>query len=340
MAGLTVDVTDTEAATPDDENLADHDRAPLARIHQRSLLRHLPYFAAVAEERHFHRAASRLNITQPALSRRIQALEQEMGVALFARTQRSVRLTAAGEAFHQDVIRIMGEVGRAIGRARAVTRGDEGHLKIGLNYRSMQCDVVTAGLQKFKTAFPGVAISFTSLLSEAQLIALKREEIDAGFVASVAIDDASRSTLEVLAISDFPFVLALHRDHPLARRERLRIADLRDAPLTWPSRETGRGLSDEMIAAFRAVGMSPNIAFEVPTTEGTLSFASAGLGMGFVINSATIPGNVVIRRVEDFNVVLSLQLAWARHNQQPALKHFVDLMRQSEARFRSFHAPP
>jgi len=326
--------------TQDEESRADYDADSLPRVHERSLLRHLPYFATVAEEGHFHRAATRLNITQPALSRRVQALEQEMGVALFTRSQRSVRLTAAGEIFHRDVNRIMGEVARAIGRAKAVTRGNEGHLKIGLNHRSMHCERVTEGFRRFRTAFPGVALNFTSLLSEAQLVALKREEIDAGFLAGVAVDEASRATLDLLRIADFPFALALHKDHPLATRERLRIADLHDAPLTWPSRSSGRGLSDEMIAAFRAVGMSPNIVLEVPTTEATFSFASAGLGMGFVIETAHVPSNVVIRPVDDFNVVFSLNLAWARENQQPALMHFVDLMRgQSEESESSCRTP-
>lgn len=297
-------------------------------VHNRSLIRHLPYFAVVAEEGHFHRAAARLNITQPALSRRIQALEEDMGVALFTRTLRVVRLTPAGEAFREDVERILRDLGRSVGRAVSVSRGDAGHLQLALNERSMRSKLVIEAIHEFQTTYPDVVLNLFVMLSEAQLLALRREELDAGFIVEVAVDEMHRASLELMPIADDPFLLALHKDHRLANKPRLQISDLRDEPLVWPSRAAGRALSDEMIAAFRAAGVSPNIAFEVPTAEATISIAAAKLGCGFILGTDRLPASVITRQVEDLTLRSSLQLVWTRGKEQPALARFVEIIRR------------
>ena len=289
--------------------------------------RHLPFFAAVAEEEHFHRAAARLNMTQSALSRRIQSLEAALGTPLFQRSQRSARLTPAGHAFHRDVQRILADIDFAVTHTQAVARGEMGALRLALNISALRSAIVSNTIRDFRARHPGVEVELRSQMTEQQIAALKRDDIDAGFLYDVAIDEATDVALETVPISAEDFVLALPAAHPLATRDTLTIADLRHEPLTWPSRAGGRHLYDQMIAAFRRAGVSPRIATEVMSGEATLGIASAGLGIGFVTESEQLPANVVARRVIDFDVRLHLHLVWRAGAQSPALQRYAELLR-------------
>ena len=135
-------------------------------------LRHLRYFVAVAEELHFHRAATRLHISQAPLSQQIRALERELGVALLARNRRRVALTAAGEGFLEDARAILASVERATERARAIARGSQGTLSIGFVGSAMFSPTLPTMLRAFRAEHPDVELVLRELQTMAQLTAL------------------------------------------------------------------------------------------------------------------------------------------------------------------------
>src|ERR1700761_2347279 len=129
------------------------------------MIRHLPYFVVVAEEQHFQRAAQRLNVAQPALSRRIRNLEQELGgVPLFVRMPRGVRLTPSGEALLEDARRILAAADKARDRAQSIMKGDVGALRVGCSAGALRHEGIGDLLSAFRSAFPGIRLE-AALLS-------------------------------------------------------------------------------------------------------------------------------------------------------------------------------
>jgi DNA-binding transcriptional LysR family regulator len=290
-----------------------------------AVIRHLPYFVIVAQEEHFHRAAERINMTQSALSRRIQGLEEELGVALFDRTMRGVKLTPAGRALYEHAQRVLTDIERAVARIQAVARGEEGLLRIALNEGAARCARVAQGLRAFRHAYPAVQVELHSMLSDDQLAALTNEAIDAGFLYEFERDGPFNQMFNTLFVHEEKMVLALHEGHPLAALKDISLADLRDEKLIWSSRSRGRRIYDRMIAAFRAVDMSPQILLEVISAEITVNLVSSHMGIGFVPQSQIVPEGVFLRPVRDFHVPLHLSLVWRRNNHSSLLKRLVDM---------------
>ncbi|WP_181008413.1 LysR family transcriptional regulator [Sphingomonas montanisoli] len=290
------------------------------------ILRHLPYFLVVAQEQHFHRAATILNVTQSALSRRIQALEGELGVVLFNRGQRGVTLTEAGRIFYEESKPILSEFERAVGRVRAVVRGEEGRLRIAINEGAVRSPAVSNALRDYRRLLPRVKLDIMPMLTSEQLDGLRNQSIDLGILYDLAGIDLPEAQFVHHLIEEEPMVLALPFDHPLTARNDLRIEDLANEPLTWPSRDRGRYLHDAMIAAFQASGLSPIMSMEVLTAETTVNLAAAGLGMGFVGQRQHVPPTVALKPVQGFDVALKLQLVWQRTNRLPSLRPLLELM--------------
>ena len=294
---------------------------------ERTIIRHLPYFVTLAEDGNFNRASERLGLSQSALTRRIQTLEEELGIPLFARTHRSARLTAAGQALFEDAGRILGELRGATRRAQLISRGEAGDINVAFNEPALRSPVVIAVFRTLRERYPEVQIHLSTMPSEAQLIALRRKDIDLGFVFDLSIDAASQRIIECLSISHTKTCLALHKSHPLASKPSIRLADLKHEWLTWPSSRAGRSASDHMIAAFRAAGISPNIALEVMTEETTLNLAAANLGMGFVLESLGAPPSVALRSVVDYRHGVTLQAVWLGSQDHSGVLRIIDELR-------------
>ena len=158
-------------------------------------LRHLRYFVAVAEELHFHRAATRLHISQPPLSQQIRALERELGVTLLERNRRRVTLTAAGIAFLDDARAILASVERASERALGISRGSLGTLSLGFVGSAMFSPVLPIILREFRGGHPEVELVLRELPTMAQLVALVSGEIDVGVIRGpVDLADSTASS--------------------------------------------------------------------------------------------------------------------------------------------------
>ena len=172
-------------------------------------LRHLRYFTAVGEEQHYGRASRRLRVAQPALSRQIQDLEEELGFKLFERLPRGVKLSAAGELFLQDARRILQEVSEAVVRAARVARGQSGTLRVGFAENASWGGVVPDSFRRFREQRPDAVLQLQPAASLEQLDAIRSGRLDAGFANFMPKIDPE---LDQLAVAVHHLELACPKD--------------------------------------------------------------------------------------------------------------------------------
>jgi len=237
-------------------------------------LRHLRYFLAVAEELHFSRAAARLRIAQPPLSQQIRQLEQELGVALFHRTNRRVEITPAGRAFMDEVRRVFAQTELAVSTAQRAGRGEIGQLAIGF-VPSADLDILPRVLRVWTARFPAVGIGLHPLLPSAQTEALRDGRIQIGFVRL----PVETGGLVVETIQREPLLAVLPSGHRLARRTTVRLSELQNDPIIMFPRHTAPGYYDFLLAACRRAGFTPRVLHEPGSVQTNLGLVSARLGV-------------------------------------------------------------
>ena len=271
-------------------------------------IRQLRYFVAVAERLHFGRAAQALHISQPPLSRAIRALEQQLGVALFARTRRRVALTAEGERLLEETRRLRGQLERAVGELQAMAAGEAGRLRIGF-VSLADYGVLPDLLKAYKAARPRVSLALREMLSPEQAGALNAGELDFGLLLPPVANGAQ---LEHLVIQRERFVVALPVRHRLARSRRIAMRALAGEPLVMVPREIAPGLYDIVANLAARSGFSLNVAQEAIQMQTVVSLVSSGLGAAIVPGSVANLGRrgVVYRELIDPHPRLDVWLAW------------------------------
>jgi DNA-binding transcriptional LysR family regulator len=286
-------------------------------------LRHLRYFVAIGEEQHYGRAARRLRVAQPALSRQIQDLEEELGFRLFDRLPRGVKLSAAGKLFLEDAQRILQEVSEAAVRAGRVASGRSGTLRVGFTENASWRGVVPDSFRRYREKQPDAELQLQPEASLAQLEAIRSGRLDAGFVNFMPKSDPE---LDQLLVARQHVELAVPKRHPLTKLKKLRLRDLTDAPFVWFPRRANPAFYDRMmLECYRGGLKSPRIVQEGVNEPTILSLVSTGMGVGWVLATARwrCPETVVVLRVVDLNVPLTLALAWRRDNTSPLLANFI-----------------
>src|SRR5690349_11528417 len=183
-------------------------------------LRHLRYFVAVGEEQHYGRAARRLRVAQPALSRQIHDLEEELGFKLFDRLPRGVKLSAAGKLFLEDARRILREVNEAADRAARVARGLSGTLRVGFTENASWHGVVPDSFRRFREQQPDLELQLQPAASLEQSEAIRSGRLDAGFINFMPKSDTE---LDQLRVAIQHVELAAPKRHPLTKLKKLRL---------------------------------------------------------------------------------------------------------------------
>jgi len=287
-------------------------------------LRHLRYFVAVAEELHFSRAAARLHMAQPPLSQQIRQLEQELGVALFDRTNRRVELTPAGATFLPEAQRVLVQAERAMRTAQRASRGQFGRLVIGF-VPSADLDVLPRALRAWGAQFPNVEVELHAFLSEQQVEALRDARIDVGLLR-LPVDERG---LVVEVLQREPLVAVLPTGHRLVRRSRVRLAELKNDPMILFPRRVAPGYHDLFVSACRSVGFVPHVAHETESIQTNLGLVAAGLGvtlMPAAIRSIRRAG-VVYRPLAPPVPHVEMALAYRRDGRPAILPAFVRVVR-------------
>ena len=296
-------------------------------------LRHLRYFLAVGEEQHYGRAARRLRVAQPALSRQIQDLEEELGFKLFERLPRGVKLSAAGQLFLGEARRILREVNEAAARAARVARGQSGTLRVGFTESASWRGVVPESFRRFREMQPDAELQLQPSPSLVQLDALRSGRLDAGFVFNMPKTDPE---LDARSVAIERIELAVPTSHPVAKLKQVRLRELAGAPFVWFPRREAPALYDRLMReCFRGGLKSPRIVQEGQDEATILSLVATGLGIGWVLGTARWhrPKSVVIVSVLDMDLPQELSLAWRKDNGSPLLARFVaDVQRYPEVR--------
>lgn len=283
-------------------------------------------FAAVAEELHFGRAAARLNMTQPPLSRQIQVLERVLDVQLLDRTSRSVRLTAAGRSFLPEALRILRLAETATHVTRQVAAGRAGVLKLGFTAASAY-DFLPRLVIACRTAMPDVTLSLREMVTRDQVEAILSGQIDAGFIR-LPVNYPELQTERALAE---PLVVALPEAHPLVTRSILRLADLNDEAVIGYAPHEASYFHDLMIGLFSGAGARPRIVQQLTQIHSILALVRAGIGLALVpaaaeslrfVGVAFRPLDLAQPRPAE------LHLAWRRGSDVPLLASLRGLLRE------------
>ena len=259
-------------------------------------LRHLRHFVALAEELHFGRAARRLSISQPPLSFSIRRLEEDLGVRLFERTSRQVRLTAAGAAFLVESRRILGQAEDARALVGRIAAGLSGRLQLALR----------------------------ELNSGEQVEALRAGRLDAGFIHAPTLP----AGLDGIAWLTEPFVCCLPQGHPQAQRRRADLAALAGEPLVLFAREASPEYHDRIVSLCAESGFTPEQRHEVRHWLTVLAFVAAGMGVALVPASLARSGMSGLRFVALGNrrVQSVTRMVWAPERATPALRSLAGLL--------------
>lgn len=287
-------------------------------------LRHLRYFVAVAEELHFGRAAARLRIAQPPLSRQIHALEGEIGTELFDRSRRRVELTRAGKVLLEEVRRTFAQIDRAIDLARRAGRGESGALSIGF-VSAVTHTSLPVILRAFRRGFGHVELYLREMSPADQVLALREGRIQVGFLRA-PIDEP---TLAVETILRERLVAALPSSHPLAGRKRLSLSALAREPFVLFPRHLGPGFYDQIISLCRQAGFSPRVIQEAPQMVTIASLVAVGLGVSVMPASVARlwREGVAFLPLTGRLPAAELVMAWRPDDTSPVLRAFLEVVR-------------
>jgi DNA-binding transcriptional LysR family regulator len=282
----------------------------------------LRYLAAVAEELHFGRAASRLNISQPPLSRQIRQLEQELGVELFQRSKKEVQLTEAGKSILNETYKLLNQIGHLTKVAARASEGKIGHLSVGtpggLNH------ILIETLRVFSKHHPAVHIDLKNLNTGSQIEALREHRIHVGFL-NLPVHD---STLVLETVRRGPLWIALPKTHTLTRYPRVPLNALKDQGFILFPRRANPGLHDVLTSLCRKAGFSVNVVHEVDNMTSALTLVSANLGVSFCTTSQEAWNDIVFRPV-DASVEMRFGVGYKRGMTSPVLNAFLKVVRRT-----------
>lgn len=288
-------------------------------------LRHLRYFIAVAEELHFGRAAARLNISQPPLSQQIQILEQQIGARLFARTNRSVSLTAAGRQFLADSRHILSLVDDAAARASRLHHGETGELHIGFTSSAPFIKAVSDTLSTFRRRYPDVHIQTRETNTREQIVPLNEGALDLGLMRNTQLPE----TLVWERVLREPLLAMVPSDHPLARQEAVSLIELAREPFVFFDPHVGTGLYDDILGLMRRYGQTPMIAQEVGEAMTIIGLVASGLGVSILPASFKRVQLNEMRwlPIKEQDAVSEMWLVWSKHHEQSqAAQHFREYL--------------
>ncbi len=287
-------------------------------------IRHLRYFVAVAEELHFGRAAQRLHIAQPPLSQQIRRLEEMLGHALFVRTSRDVRLTAAGEELLERARHTLTKIEADVAAAQRIGRGEAGALTVGFVGSGM-LTALPRMLGRYRRQFPQVDLQLREFHTSELVNTLLNGTVDVGFLRDAGEVDG----LHIEAVISEPFVVVLPRKHPLAEQKTVAVKSLQGEPFVLFSRSYGSVAWKKTAAVCEEQGFLPRVVQEAPQWLTIMSLVGAGLGVTIApacVEKLNVP-DTVCRRLRPRAAHTQLDLAYRAGEVRPIARAFSELAR-------------
>jgi DNA-binding transcriptional LysR family regulator len=289
-------------------------------------LRQMRYFLAVAEERSFGRAAERLHMAQPPLTRQIRAIEGGLGTRLFVRGPKGVELTEAGHALFAEVPHILEMARRAEEKARRASMGLAGRLDIGI-FGSSVLNVIPRMLMRFHDERPDVQLGLHSMTKIEQLSALREHRIMVGFNRLVP----SEADIDVETVLRERLVVGLHGRHPLCAKDEITIADLDNEPMILYPNVAIPGLVELVCSGFRREGVRLHVAQLVEDVLTCVALVAAGFGTCITTQSATslrLPGIEYRPLKSRYLRDIELSCMYRHETPSPVLSAFLDVVRE------------
>jgi DNA-binding transcriptional LysR family regulator len=295
-------------------------------------LKHLRYFVALARELNFSRAAQRLNISQPPLSRQIQQLESELGLRLFVRDKRSVYLTDAGRALLDDAQSLVDHAARFKDTASLAAQGKAGVVRIGIGMGLGEH--VNAAVTEHARYFPSVELELHDIYSTRQNHALRERMIDVGFLRPPV--DAGLTSETIIKEQ---FEVVIRRKHPLVGKKSLTLTELAGEPLLIHDRSWSTNLYDKILDLYRRAGINPKLvqtstfpyeeagAMVIASGKGIYLGVSSSPGTGTTVCHPLFKDQLAVVPLNEPDALLDVQVAWRARENSPAILAFLKTVR-------------
>jgi DNA-binding transcriptional LysR family regulator len=284
-------------------------------------LRHLRCFVAVAEDLNFRKAAQRLHVAQPALSRTIKHLEEEAGVTLLTRDQRSVELTSAGRSLLGDARRLLQEAKTAVIRARQCAHNVRATLRIGISEAFEETRLLRRALPAFRHEFSDVKVELHELFSVLQVEAIRKHDLDAGIMFHAAPD----RSLIIVPLEELEVRVIVPASSPLAKKSSVYLKELAGQPFIMFPRRWWPSLYDRYLELCRQAGFEMHISEETGRMDTGMRRVAAGAGVMILLAHVAerkTPG-VACLKLRDWPLTYPSHLVWRRDDTSPLLAAFV-----------------
>jgi LysR family transcriptional regulator, benzoate and cis,cis-muconate-responsive activator of ben and cat genes len=281
----------------------------------------LKNFLAVAEALNFHKASSSMYIAQPALSRQIKNLEDEVGAVLFDRTKKQIRLTAAGVFFKNEVTRILKHLGEAQKKSSQIHRGQAGDITIG-HVSSAMYSVLPYFLKTITTSYPQLKIGLLENSCNIIFTKILDRELHFGIIPNEPGPDGIESAM----LYKENFVVVVPKDMKVNVKKNFELKSLADADWILPAREDGQVYVDLLYKLFQKNGFTPRVVFQSPNASTNLRMVSEGLGVTIIARSAVKGVNLNIKYFEltDIPAKVEMRFVWSRERGEE-LKEYIEL---------------
>mgnify|MGYP000187844364 FL=1 len=285
--------------------------------------RHLRYFLAVAEELHFRKAAEKLFISQPGLSRQIKQMEQDLGVTLFERNNRRVTLTKTGDYLQKELQINLKNLEDILAHSKLIHHGKEGHLTLGF-VGSAMLQIIPAILKQFNSKFPKVMFKLEEMDNQKQIEGLLSQEIDVGFVR---LERVPRS-LEIHTVLKETFCLVLPKNHPVNKRNFKNLSQFKDSPFILFDPEYSASYYEKVMQIFDGCGFAPIISHNTIHASSIYKLVENNLGVSIVPKSLQFGYDMNVKFIELDAIPQRafLSIAWSKNNRNPMLQNILQLI--------------
>ena len=285
--------------------------------------RHLRYFLAVAEELHFRKAAEKLFISQPGLSRQIKQMEQDLGVTLFERNNRRVALTKTGDYLQKELQINLKNLEDILAHSKLIHHGKEGHLTLGF-VGSAMLQIIPAILKQFNSKFPKVMFKLEEMDNQKQIEGLLSQEIDVGFVR---LERVPRS-LEIHTVLKETFCLVLPKNHPVNKRNFKNLSQFKDSPFILFDPEYSASYYEKVMQIFDGCGFAPIISHNTIHASSIYKLVENNLGVSIVPESLQFGYDMNVKFIELDAIPQRafLSIAWSKNNRNPMLQNILRLI--------------
>lgn len=281
----------------------------------------LKNFLATAEVLNFHKASSSMFIAQPALSRQIKNLENEIGAELFDRTKKRIKLTAAGMFFENEVKRILENLEQAKKRASQIHKGEAGEINIGHVSSAMQ-SILPPFLKRVTSSYPDLKIGLLENTNRLIFNKLINRELDFGILPNAVAPDVIEDTI----LYKENFMVVMPKNSKIILTKKTGLKPLAKADWILPAHEDGHGYNDILYRLFQKNGFTPKVVFQSPNASTNLRLVSEGLGVTIIGKSAIKNVNLNIKYFElkDLPSKVEMRFVWLKERKEE-LKEYINL---------------